>query len=96
MQITVFRTEIETGKQIWKYCLLHPSGTKIPVLSGLNCGGRTVLAPHVEPERVAILKSGGAVLADCRLLANVLRSDVTAQAAPVDPSAAVVAFNVRP
>jgi hypothetical protein len=55
-----------------------------------------VLAPHVEPERIAILKGGGAVLADCRLLADVLRSDVTAQAAPVDPAAAVVAFNVRP
>jgi hypothetical protein len=50
----------------------------------------------MEPERIAILKGGGAVLADCRLLANVLRSDVTAQAAPVDPAAAVVAFNVRP
>jgi hypothetical protein len=96
MQITVFRTEIETGKQIRKYCLLHPSGKNIPVLSCLNSGGRTVLGPHVEPERIAIFKGGGAVLADCRLLADVLRSDVTAQAAPVDPSAAVVAFNVRP
>jgi hypothetical protein len=55
-----------------------------------------MLAPHVEPEGIAILKGGGAVLADCRLFADVLRSDVTAQAAPVDPAAAVVAFNVRP
>jgi hypothetical protein len=55
-----------------------------------------VLAPHVEPEGIAILKGGGAVLADHRLLADVLRSDVTAQAAPVDPAAAVAAFNVGP
>ncbi len=53
-----------------------------------------MLAPHVEPEGIAILKGGGAVLADCRLLANVLRSYVTAQAASMDPAAAVVAFNV--
>jgi hypothetical protein len=96
MQIPVPRTETEAGNRSGNTACCIRYRTNVLVLSGLKCGGRTVLAPHVEPEGVAILKGGGAVLADCRLLANVLRSDVTAQAAPVDPAAAVVAFNVRP